>query len=108
VILRGASFVAVVALANGAVLSDTPLSKKPLDSGRRHIDVDECQEEVEDLRATLKTRPVIDQAKGILVGQTHCTPDEAFVLLTEASQKSNRKIRDVAHAIVQAESQRER
>jgi response regulator NasT len=87
-------------------MSDTPQSK-PLDSGRRHTDVDECQEEVEDLRSTLETRPVIDQAKGILVGQEHCTPDQAFVMLTEASQKSNRKIRDVARAMVQAEAQRE-
>jgi AmiR/NasT family two-component response regulator len=87
-------------------MSDTPQSK-PLDSGRRHTDVEECQDEVEDLRATLATRPVIDQAKGILVGQKHCTPDEAFAMLTEASQRSNRKIRDVAQAIVQAESQRE-
>jgi AmiR/NasT family two-component response regulator len=87
-------------------MSDTPQSK-PLDSGRRHTDVEECQDEVEDLRATLETRPVIDQAKGILVGQRHCTPDEAFAMLTEASQRSNRKIRDVAQAIVQAESQRE-
>ena len=102
-IVRGASFVAAVALANGAVLSDTP-SSKPLNSGRRHTDVDECQEEVEDLRAAVETRPVIDLAKGIIVAQQHCTPEEAFRLLTEASQKSNRKLRDVAHSLVQDES----
>jgi hypothetical protein len=101
-ILRGA-----VALANGAVMGDTPPSK-PLNSGRRHTDVDECQEEVEDLRATLETRPVIDLAKGILVAQQHCTPEEAFVMLTEASQNSNRKLRDVAHAMVREESQPDR
>jgi AmiR/NasT family two-component response regulator len=88
-------------------MNDTPPSR-PLNSGRRHTDVDECQEEVEDLRATLETRPVIDLAKGILVAQQHCTPDEAFGLLTEASQKSNRKLRDVARAIVQEESQPDR
>jgi AmiR/NasT family two-component response regulator len=88
-------------------MNDTPPSRS-LNSGRRHTDVDECQEEVEDLRATLETRPVIDLAKGILVAQQHCTPDEAFGLLTEASQKSNRKLRDVARAIVQEESQPDR
>jgi AmiR/NasT family two-component response regulator len=87
-------------------MSDTPPSK-PLISGRRHSDVDECQEEVEDLRATLETRPVIDVAKGILVARQHCTPDEAFAMLTEASQNSNRKLRDVAQAIVHSESQPE-
>ena len=84
-------------------MSATPPSK-PLEPGRRHTDVDECQDEVEDLRATLETRPVIDQAKGILVGQKHCTPDEAFAMLTEASQKSNRKLRDVARAMVKRKS----
>ena len=80
-------------------------SSRPLDSPRQHTDVEECQEEVEDLRAALETRPVIDQAKGILIGQQHCTPEEAFAMLTEASQRSNRKLRDVAQAIVQAESE---
>jgi AmiR/NasT family two-component response regulator len=80
-------------------------SSKPLGSGRQHSDVDECQEEVEDLRAALETRPVIDQAKGILVGHHHCTPEDAFAMLAEASQRSNRKLRDVAQAIVEAESQ---
>ena len=88
-------------------MSDTPPSK-PLSSGRRHTDVDECQEEVEDLRSTLETRPVIDLAKGILVAQQHCTPEEAFGLLNQASQKSNRKLRDVARAMVQEESQPDR
>jgi AmiR/NasT family two-component response regulator len=87
-------------------MSDTPQST-PLNSGRRHTDVDECQEEVEDLRSTLETRPVIDLAKGILVAQEHCTPEEAFAMLTEVSQNSNRKLRDVAQAIVHAESQPE-
>ena len=87
-------------------MSTTPPSK-PLDSGRRHTDVDECQDEVEDLRATLESRPVIDLAKGILVGKQHCTPEEAFGMLTEASQRSNRKLRDVAQEMVQAESQPE-
>ena len=85
----------------------TTSSSKPLDSGRQHTDVDECQEEVEDLRTVLESRPVIDQAKGILVAQQHCSPEDAFAMLAEASQKSNRKLRDVAQAIVQAESQPE-
>jgi AmiR/NasT family two-component response regulator len=57
------------------------------------------------LRTALESRPVIDQAKGVLVAQEHCSVDDAFVILTEASQKSNRKLRDVARSIVQAEAQ---
>ena len=88
----------------GATISATSSSKPP-DSTRQHTDVEECQEEVEDLRAALETRPVIDHAKGILIGRRHCTPEEAFAMLAEASQRSNRKVRDVAQAIVQAESE---
>ncbi len=64
-------------------------------------DLDECQDEVDALRAALKTRPVIDQAKRILIGQHGCTPEEAFDLLSTASQRENRKVRDIAHAIVE-------
>lgn len=65
-----------------------------------HSDLDECQAEVEDLKAALQSRPVIDQAKGVLVAETGCTPDEAFGLLSTASQRANRKVRDIAEAIV--------
>jgi transcriptional regulator with GAF, ATPase, and Fis domain len=44
-------------------------------------------------------------AKGILMGQRRCGPQEAFDLLVLLSQSSNRKLRDVAEALVaQAES----
>lgn len=66
----------------------------------RHSDLDECQDEVEDLRAALTSRPVIDQAKGILMGQHGCTADEAFEMLADASQRQNRKLRDIARGIV--------
>jgi AmiR/NasT family two-component response regulator len=33
--------------------------------------------------------PVIEQAKGILIAQTGCTPEEAFDMLRRASQRSN-------------------
>jgi response regulator NasT len=65
-----------------------------------HTDLEDCQSEVEDLKAALTTRPVIDQAKGILMAERGCTPDEAFDLLSNASQRDNRKVRDIARAIV--------
>lgn len=68
---------------------------------RQHTELSECQEEVDDLRDALRTRPVIDQAKGILVAERGCSPDEAFRLLSEASQRENRKIRDIARAMVE-------
>jgi GAF domain-containing protein len=53
------------------------------------------------LEAALQSRAVIDQAKGILIARDHCTADEAFDTLVTLSQHSNRKLRDVAAALVE-------
>ena len=59
-------------------------------------------DEFEDLRRALATQPVIDQAKGMLMARHGCSADEAFQLLRQASMRENRKIRDIATAIVEA------
>jgi hypothetical protein len=53
------------------------------------------------LRARLETMPVIEQAKGILMAQYRCSPDEAFELLRRASQRGNVKVSDLAAQIVE-------
>jgi GAF domain-containing protein len=58
-------------------------------------------EEVAGLRTAMQTRAVIEQAKGILMRDQRCTADEAFKALTQASNHSNRKLRDIAHSIVE-------
>jgi AmiR/NasT family two-component response regulator len=52
------------------------------------------------MRATLESRAIIEQAKGIIMGQRRCTAEEAFALLSKVSQDSNCKLRDVASALV--------
>jgi GAF domain-containing protein len=52
------------------------------------------------LREAITSRAVIEQAKGVLVAQRSCTPDEAFELLVAASQRANRKLRDVAQKVL--------
>jgi GAF domain-containing protein len=52
------------------------------------------------LKQALESRAVIEQAKGILMAERRCTPDEAFQRLVRLSQESHRKLRDVAHALV--------
>jgi GAF domain-containing protein len=54
----------------------------------------------EQLRERLTSRAVIDQAKGVLMERHGYTADEAFTMLVDASQRTNRKIRDIAVAIV--------
>ncbi|MFJ2947309.1 ANTAR domain-containing protein [Streptomyces sp. NPDC087226] len=57
------------------------------------------QEEVEQLRQAIASRPVIDQARGILMATYGCTSDEAWHILREASQLSNTKLRTVAESL---------
>jgi len=52
------------------------------------------------LRTAMQTRAVIEQAKGILVARNHCTTDEAFSALSQMSQRSHVKLRDVATRLV--------
>lgn len=52
------------------------------------------------MRQALESRAVIEQAKGVLMAQHGGKPDEAFATLVELSQRSNRKLRDVAQAVV--------
>jgi GAF domain-containing protein len=52
------------------------------------------------LQAAMQSRAQIEQAKGILMAGRHCTSDEAFQLLVQASQRNNEKLRDVAARVV--------
>ncbi|WP_306215660.1 ANTAR domain-containing protein, partial [Actinoplanes sp. RD1] len=53
------------------------------------------------MQKAMESRAVIEQAKGIIMGERRCTPDEAFAVLTKLSQDTNRKLRDVAVALVE-------
>jgi AmiR/NasT family two-component response regulator len=44
--------------------------------------------------------PVIEQAKGIVMAQHRCGPEEAFDLLRRASQRNNVKVHVLAEQIV--------
>ncbi|MEH1057252.1 GAF and ANTAR domain-containing protein [Micromonospora sp. CPCC 206171] len=52
------------------------------------------------MQEAMASRAVIEQAKGIIMGERRCTPAEAFAILAKVSQDSNRKVRDVAQALV--------
>jgi GAF domain-containing protein len=54
------------------------------------------------LRAALASRSVIDQAMGVLMARNRCGPEEAFGRLRSASQRQNRKLRDIATEVVEA------
>ncbi len=79
---------AAVAIANAHLLENASSAARQMSEAMEH-------------------RAVIEQAKGILMGGRRCTADEAFSILRDLSNASNRKLRDVAAALV-AEAQRNR
>ncbi|MEV4661089.1 GAF and ANTAR domain-containing protein [Micromonospora echinofusca] len=52
------------------------------------------------MQEAMASRAVIEQAKGIIMAERRCAPGEAFDILAKVSQDSNRKVRDVAQALV--------
>jgi GAF domain-containing protein len=60
----------------------------------------------EQLEQALHSRAEIEQAKGIIMASTRCSPDEAFEMLVRQSQIENRKLRDIASELVSNASRR--
>ncbi len=58
----------------------------------------------EQLKDAMASRATIEQAKGIVMAQRPCTPEQAFATLVHCSQTQNRKLRDVAAALVEEHS----
>jgi tryptophan 2,3-dioxygenase len=52
------------------------------------------------LRSSLASRTVIDQALGVIMAQERCTHSRAFAILRAASQNRNVKLRHIAAAVV--------
>lgn len=59
--------------------------------------------EVDDLREALETRKMVERAKGILMRRLNLTEEEAFRRLQRRSQNENKKLGDIAKAIVVAD-----
>jgi transcriptional regulator with GAF, ATPase, and Fis domain len=52
------------------------------------------------MQAAMQSRAGIEQAMGIIMGERRCTADEPFAILSKISQGCNRKVRDVAAALL--------
>lgn len=85
-----------------------------IDATRAQIGVEKPRREVlhesayARLQARLNTLPVIEQAKGILIADSGCDPDEAFDILRKASQRTNVQVRELAADIVRRAVERGR
>jgi GAF domain-containing protein len=58
-----------------------------------------ASDDVLNMRRAMASRGVIEQAKGILMERYKITAEQAFTLLTHASQRANVKLRDVAEEL---------
>ena len=58
----------------------------------------------QDMAEAMRSRAVIEQAKGILMSDERITDQEAFERLTRLSQHANMKLRDVARRLVEDRS----
>jgi GAF domain-containing protein len=59
-----------------------------------------CADQNVQLRSSIVSRAVIDQALGVIMATERCPQDKAFALLQSVSQNTNVKIRDLAATIV--------
>ena len=59
-----------------------------------------CLDTNEQLRSSIVSRAVIDQALGVIMATEHCPQHKAFAMLRSISQNTNVKLRDLAATIV--------
>jgi GAF domain-containing protein len=63
-----------------------------------------CEDLNDQLRSSIESRAVIDQALGVIMATEHCPQPKAFALLRTVSQNTNVKLRDLAATIVTSAS----
>ncbi len=61
------------------------------------------RQEVESLREALEARKLVERAKGILMRRLNLTEEEAFHRMQRRSQDLNKKLSEVAEAIIMAD-----
>lgn len=67
--------------------------------------VEDATAQAAQMRDAMEHRAVIEQAKGVVMGDRRCAPEEAFDILRSISNASDRSLRHVAETLV-AETQR--
>ncbi|GGV48456.1 transcription antitermination regulator [Kitasatospora herbaricolor] len=84
----------------GGAAEGVSMPEKGPENAVQEATIDRLRAEVEGQRRAMRTRAVIEQAKGILVERLACSPEQAFEHLTRLSQDANRKLVDLAADLV--------
>ncbi|MFJ2829256.1 ANTAR domain-containing protein [Streptomyces sp. NPDC087263] len=59
------------------------------------------EQELQQLRQAMESRPAIDMARGVLVKVFRCPREEAWRIMVRVSQNSNVKVRNVAEVLLE-------
>lgn len=70
----------------------------------RFREMQKLRDQVDTLQETLESRKVIERAKGILMQRRQLSEDEAYDLMRQRARERHCKVKDIAQAIVEAES----
>jgi AmiR/NasT family two-component response regulator len=71
---------------------------------RRHAELAQLGEKVDQLETALQRRSIIERAKGILMERHSLDDTGAFALLRDEARRSNRKVIDLARAVAEGRS----
>lgn len=69
----------------------------------RFAEFQELKQDVDDLKEALEVRKLVEQAKGILMNRRNLTEQEAFRRMQLQSQNENKKLVEIARAIITAD-----
>ncbi|PLS77089.1 MAG: response regulator [Chloroflexi bacterium] len=70
----------------------------------RFREMQRLREQVGELQETIEARKIIERAKGILMQRRNIGGEEAYELMRQWARERQRKVKDIAQAIVDAES----
>lgn len=69
----------------------------------RFVEFQTLNKEVNDLRDALETRKMVERAKGILMRRLNLNEEEAFRRMQRRSQNENKKMSEIANAVIMAD-----
>jgi response regulator NasT len=70
----------------------------------RFQEFQDLHRQVSDLQEALETRKLVERAKGILMTRKNLSEAEAYAQMRQASQDQNKRLADIARAIIAADS----
>ncbi|MDQ0734099.1 GAF and ANTAR domain-containing protein [Arthrobacter agilis] len=88
------------AFSEEAIAEAVGFAREASKSLRMAVRVAHLTDTGEHLKAAMSSRTIIDVAAGIIMGQNRCSHDAAMTILKAASSGRNRKLADVAAAVV--------